>query len=193
MIPGTLARTMPKEPRVRTKKCSAKDCRKPFAPARPMQTCCSPLCAMVYVEDQRRLKVRKERQEGLAKLKTRASHLKDAQAAFNAYIRARDAALPCISCGRHHQGAHDAGHYRSVGAQPALRFDETNCHKQCVPCNQHKAGNIVEYRLGLIARIGREAVELLEIEHEPARYTIEDAKRIKAVYKAKLQQLQGKS
>jgi hypothetical protein len=127
----------------------------------------------------------KQTREAKAKLKTRTEHLADAQAVFNQYIRARDAALPCISCGRHHTGAWDAGHYRSVGAQPVLRFHGDNTHKQCVPCNQHKGGNAIEYRIGLRTRIGDERLEFLEREHSLAKYTIEDAKRINAEYAIK--------
>lgn len=124
-------------------------------------------------------------------VKTRSEYLKEAQVAFNAFIRARDEHLPCISCGRFHTGAYDAGHYRSVGSMPALRFHEDNCHKQCVPCNQHKAGNVVEYRIRLVERIGADRVAYLEGPHEPAKYTIDDAKRIKAEYKAKLKEIKG--
>lgn len=74
---------------------------------------------------------------------------------------------------------------------PALRFEELNVHKQCVPCNQHKAGNIVEYRIRLVERIGLALVEWLEQDHPPAKFTIEDAQRIKAHYKQKLKELQN--
>lgn len=179
------------EPKLRTRKCAVKSCRTPFHPRSMTHKCCSTDCAVQYAEQEKERKLKQERREGLAKLKTRTNWLKEAQAAFNAFIRERDKDLPCISCGRFHQGSWDAGHYRSVGAQPALRFDENNCHKQCVPCNQHKAGNIVEYRIRLVQKIGPEAVALLEIEHEPMKYTIEDAKRIKSVYRAKLKALKG--
>ena len=104
-------------------------------------------------------------------------------------IRERDRLLPCISCGRHHQGKYDAGHYRTVGSNPALRFEPLNCHKQCVPCNQHKSGNIVEYRLNLVQRIGADQVAWLEGPHEPKKYTIEDLQQIKAHYRALLRDL----
>lgn len=174
-------------PGPRKRRC--KVCRSLFAPRSMTHKACGQGCALALAQEERKVIERKSDKARKVALKTRQQWLKEAQAAFNAFIRERDATLPCISCGRHHQGAHDAGHYRSVGAQPALRFDETNCHKQCVPCNQHKAGNVVEYRIRLLQKIGREAVELLEIEHEPAKYTIEDAQRIKATYKAKLRAL----
>lgn len=58
---------------------------------------------------------------------------KKAQAAFNAFIRARDAGQPCICCGQplgmgDIGGRYDAGHYRSTGSASHLRFDEANCH-----------------------------------------------------------------
>ena len=42
---------------------------------------------------------RKRRKERLAELRPAGYYKAQAQQAFNAYIRARDADLPCISCG----------------------------------------------------------------------------------------------
>lgn len=124
-------------------------------------------------------------------VKTRAQHLKEAQAAFNAVIRERDKDLPCISCNRHHSGQFHAGHYRSVGSSPELRFEPLNVHKQCAPCNNHKSGNVVEYRISLVKRIGLDNVEWLEGKHEPKRYTIEDVKALKAKLRAELRAMQA--
>jgi len=126
---------------------------------------------------------RKEAKEKKEKLKSRADHLKEAQQAFNAYIRARDEKLPCISCGRHHQGQYHAGHYLTVGAHPEMRFDEKNCHKQCSACNLHLSGNIINYRKNLILRYGEEIVDYLESHHPQTKLTIEDIKEIKIKYK----------
>ncbi len=123
-------------------------------------------------------------------LKTRQEWLREAQKEFNKYIRMRDHAEPCISCGRFHAGSYDAGHYRSVGAQPALRFDENNVHKQCVPCNQHRGGNIVEYRIRLLLKIGQVAVEWLEMEHPPMKLDIPAIQSIKMKYMRKWKQLE---
>lgn len=153
---------------------------------------CKPECAEAHAETIRKAQERKTDRERRTALKTRQDWLREAQAAFNAFIRARDHDQPCISCGRFHDGSYDAGHYRSVGAAPALRFDETNVHKQCVPCNQHKGGNIVEYRIRLVEKIGRFAVELLEQEPPPAKFTIEEAQAIKKHYAAKTKQLKEK-
>jgi hypothetical protein len=172
---------------VRKKKC--KNCKEWFQPERPFQDGCSIPCAIAIVEakrDEKRRRETKRRKEGLKSL---SEWLKEAQIAFNAYIRARDNDLPCISCGRNHNGQYHAGHYRSVGANPELRFDESNCHKQCAPCNNHLSGNIVEYRIRLVDRIGQAELDRLEGPHEPKNYTIDDAKEIKAKYAKKTMEL----
>ena len=117
--------------------------------------------------------------------------MKRAQSAFNAWVRARDAGQPCISCGRIHQGQNHAGHYRPAGSNPELRFEPDNCHLQCSPCNSHLSGNLTAYRPALIAKIGLELVEWLEGPHEPKRYRKEDYQAIEAEYKAKLKELKS--
>ena len=114
---------------------------------------------------------------------------KSAQAAFNAYIRKRDEALPCISCQRHHTGQYHAGHYRSVGGNPELRFEPLNNNKQCMPCNSHLSGNLIDYRINLIKKIGQDKVDWLEGPHKAKRYTLDDLKEIQAKYKDKLKEL----
>ena len=184
----------------RPKKCSVTSCRASFVPKESFQSWCSPDCAVVIARrrqekkrkelaaiGRREIKVRKE------KLKSRADHLKDTQIAFNAWVRARDAELPCISCGRHHQGKYDAGHYRTVGSNPALRFEPLNCHRQCSPCNTQLSGNIVNYRIALVKRIGAEAVDWLEGPHEAKKYTVEELKVMTADYRAKTRELKGRA
>jgi len=118
---------------------------------------------------------------------------REAQKAFNAYIRARDSLLPCVSCGRFHTGKYDAGHYRSRGAFPELRFNELNCHKQCSPCNTQLSGNIANYRPILLERIGQEMLDFVEGPHEPVKYTCAELKEIELLYKRKLKELNNDS
>jgi len=180
---------------LKLKKC--KVCKAEFLPWSTLQRCCGKVqCALDLVraeaEADKKRWAREERRklrEAKAKLKTRSQWMREAQAAFNAYVRARDEGLPCISCGIFGPRKYDAGHYRSVGSNPALRFDEDNCHLQCVPCNQHKSGNAIDYRIGLLARIGEERVARLEGPHEPKKYTIDDLKAIKAEYTRKRKEL----
>jgi hypothetical protein len=44
----------------------------------------------------------------------------------------------------------------------------------------------VDYRIGLIERIGLPAVEALESDQEPRKYSIQDLKAIRDEYRAKL-------
>ena len=174
---------------IKQKKCKA--CGNKFALFNSLAQVCSIDCAIQYAKDnkvQERVR-RKLTQIAKERIKTRSEHLREAQTAFNAFIRERDKNEPCISCGRHHNGQYHAGHYRSVGACPELRFCELNVHKQCSVCNNHKSGNIVEYRINLVKKIGVEQVEWLEGSHEPKKYTIEQIKDIRAKYQLKLKEL----
>lgn len=116
--------------------------------------------------------------------------IKKTQQIFNAYIRLRDNAEYCISCGRSHDGQYHAGHYRSVGSCPELRFNDKNCHKQCAPCNNHLSGNLVNYRVNLLAKFGVEFIDFLEGPHEPKRYTIQDLKELQVLYSGKIKELE---
>ncbi|WP_407732768.1 recombination protein NinG [Pseudocitrobacter faecalis] len=123
-------------------------------------------------------------------LKTRAEWEREAQAAFNRYIRMRDMYHECIS----HPGklisnsnyitgsAVDASHYRSRGAASHLRFNVFNVHAACTRCNRQLSGNAVEYRIRLIERIGQERVERLEADNEPRKFDIDYLKRVKSIF-----------
>lgn len=175
---------------LKPKKCKATGCGETFTPRASTQIACTWQCAVAINEAKKAKERRKETKEKLEKLKTRSDWLREAQIAFNRYIRARDYGKPCISCGRHHQGKWNAGHYRSVGAAPELRFTELNVHLQCEPCNSHLSGNIVEYRKRLVEKIGIEKVEWLEGNHEPLRLSIDDIRTIKIKYGVMARQLE---
>lgn len=182
----------------RPKKCAVKACRASFVPRVSFQSWCSPDCAVVIARakqekkrkalaqvERREIKVRKE------KLKSRADHLREAQQAFNEWIRLRDADLPCVSCDKPSTwaGQWHASHFRSVGSSPEHRFNPANVHKACSVCNNHMSGNILGYKPELERRIGVEAVEALLGPSEPKRYTVEEIKAIKAEYRAKTREL----
>lgn len=171
----------------RAKKC--KVCTELFTPRRAMQRVCSVECSQAEAVRVRQHAEKKADRAKREKLKPRADWLKEAQTAFNAWVRLRDDALPCISCGRNHQGQWHAGHYLSTGARPELRFEPDNVHKQCQPCNTHLHGNLVLYRLALIEKISLDRVEWLEGPHEPQKWSIDDLKAIKAEYSRKAREL----
>ena len=192
----------------RRKRCPV--CRVMFTKTRDSQAVCGDIeCAIAYGKSEkgqasakkaladvgrRDIKVRKE------KLKSRADHLREAQAAVNEYVRLRDAHLPCISCDSTPNdndlmtgSRWDAGHYRSVGACPELRFEPLNIHRQCVKCNRNLSGNAVEYRIRLVQRIGAEKVAWLEGLHPACKYTVEEIKAVKAEYRAKTRKLKERA
>lgn len=148
---------------------------------------------------QSRQKAKTERQDTQRRkeaAKTRSELMREAQMAFNAFIRLRDqmAGYPCISSGRPLDWSGnqtDAGHYRSTGSAPHLRFDERNCHAQSKLDNRYLAGNAVDYRIGLISRIGLKAVEALEADNTPRKYSTDDLRAIRDDYRAKLRALRN--
>lgn len=179
---------------LKPKKCRV--CKDSFKPMSSLQIVCSPGCAMRYAraqqekkEKEKAIRERRRLKEKRESIKSTSELLKEAQQSFNAFIRERDRDLPCISCGRFHTGQYHAGHYLSVGSRPNLRFNEENVHKQCAPCNNHLSGNLVNYRIGLIEKIGLDAVEKLESDHEPKRYRSDDAREIKRIYREKLKKI----
>lgn len=129
---------------------------------------------------------RKRLAEKKQQVKPLSYFIKQAQQAFNEFIRYRDREEACISCGRHHEGQYHAGHFRTTGANPELRFNEDNCHRQCAPCNNHLSGNLIAYRLALIAKIGQARFDALMGPHEMPKWKREDYIRIRDDYRAKL-------
>ncbi|WP_312973325.1 recombination protein NinG [Atlantibacter sp.] len=193
---------MAKKPR---RKCI--HCREWFHPVRNEQVVCSFECASAVGKVQtaknqadamraEKKRQREEEKEQRARqserrqaVKPLSYFIKKAQQTFNEFIRYRDRHLPCISCSRHHEGQYHAGHFRTTGANPELRFNEDNCHRQCSPCNNHLSGNLIAYRPALIAKIGQERFDALMGPHELPKWKRDDYIRIRDEYRAKLRQL----
>ena len=182
-------------------KCKPRDCRscrKPFQPRNSLQVVCSLNCTLVDVKAkearrvraytaQRQKAARADLKKRKTALKTKSDWMKEAQAAFNRYIRARDQGKPCISSGVMEQdrftgGYFDAGHYRSRGSAGHLRFNVFNCHAQSKHDNRQLSGNVVEYRKGLIERIGLERVDRLENDNTIRKFDIEYLTRVKKIF-----------
>lgn len=193
-------------------------CRGFFVPFQSMQRACGPKCAEAWAKlkaakraERKAREEKRERKAKLQELKPLSYFVGITQAAFNGYCRERDRYQPCISCGTYEVtfesgGGWDAGHYRTVGACPELRFCELNVHKQCKSCNSglRRNGKRVKavldperalsiraaYRTNLIERIGLEKVEWLEGPHPPAKWTREELQQLAADYRAKTRELQ---
>jgi hypothetical protein len=196
-----MIRAISPKPKLRT--CANRACRNKFEPTErhPFAVACCTGCEIILakqhiqkIEAARERKARREvkaqrmaDKERLIQLEPLEYFHKLAERAFNAFIRARDADKPCISCGRSNAEKWDAGHYIAVGANRTLRYDEDNVHKQCSrPCNKDKGGNSIEYRKELLNRIGVARLERLEGWHAPRKWTREELLEIQATYKAKL-------
>lgn len=173
------------------KKC--KNCQEKFEPRFSTlekycwNTQCKTIEALQKLEQIKKTesKIEKARLNKLKSSLVTSSELKKkVQIVFNTFIRQRDQNKPCISCGRQLVGKFDAGHFYSVGNYPALRYHELNCHGQCVECNHHKGGNIHEYKIGLIQRIGEDKVnELTQMRNTPRKYTMPELKQLLDFYK----------
>ena len=85
---------------------------------------------------------------------------KEAEKYVNAYVRKRDAELPCISCGKHK--VLQAGHYYPVKGYDGLRFNTDNIHGECAGCNCFDESHLIHYTKNIKDRIGLERFEELE-------------------------------
>lgn len=174
-------------------------CSTPFTPQRMGQRVCSPRCAGRLVKAVKKAEAVQTRERKQA-MKPIRDLVKAAQEVFNKWVRARDADLPCVSCGVENPpmtsgGQWDAGHFLNRGSHPALRFNEDNCHKQCKACNggaqyPHMALSIRErYQDELLNRIGPERLEALLGPHPEVKLNRDELIAIRATYIQKLKEL----
>ena len=140
------------------------------------------------MQEKKLKEINKDVKQRKEKLKTTSDYLKELQVVFNKWVRARDKGLNCISCNKPAK-KENAGHYRSVGSSPNLRFAPLNVHLQCEYCNTYQHGNLISYRQNLIKKIGIDLVEWLESNHEPKHYSKPELIIMKEEYKEKIKQL----
>lgn len=90
-------------------------------------------------------------------------------------VHVRDKNKPCCTCGNANPNIlYAAGHYRSRGACPELRFELTNLHKQCHQyCNQNKSGARSEYRAFIAYNYGPGHLNWLDGPHPSLKETFE--------------------
>lgn len=166
-----------------------KVCKEKFQPKFFNQkSCFNPKCVVEYRKVKEEQDWKKQKKVLKDKVKTKSDYVKDLQKQVNLFIRNRDRYKPCISCNKPLKSKFDAGHYRSAGGFPELRFNENNIFGQCVRCNRDLHGNLIEYRINLIRRVGAEVVDWLEKKHEPKHYTISELKEMTKEYKLKNKQ-----
>jgi hypothetical protein len=177
----------------RSRKC--KQCKQPFVPSLPGALVCGSLCAELYALA---LKAKAERRADRARkdAATPVRVLADrAQEVMNRYCRIRDAFQSCISCDRPSSwgGQWHASHYKSRGANSALRFHLWNLNKSCSVCNNHLSGNIGEYRPRLVVRIGARKVDALDAHERSRVYDGDYLRRLCRVFTKKTKRLAARN
>jgi hypothetical protein len=180
---------------MRLTKCPV--CKEPFQKwSSTQKTCTNVKCALQLAVENREKKERKATKARKVEIRTKREWMKIAQAAWNKYVRVRDYGKPCPCCNSlptvKFGGNTDCCHYRSIGAASHLRFHLHNAHAGCVKCNRYLSGNVSEYRIGLIKRIGIEKVEALESNNIPRKFDIEYLSRIKEIFTKKARRLEKK-
>jgi hypothetical protein len=136
---------------------------------------------------------RKAEKASKAKITDQEGPAKSARMAVHGFIAVRDMDKPCIVHGHNCQNADagfDAGHFRSVGSAPELRFNTWNIHKQCRLSNRgahnrkrYRASVDRLYEAGLVERIGQERVDWLKGPHKPNQYRAKDFERIARIFR----------
>ncbi len=164
------------------RKC--KNCKESFEPKnKNKRYCLEPKCVHKWELEANKKEWYLEKKKMLEGLETVSELTKKAQKEFNSFIRERDKDKPCISCEKELVGKFDAGHYFNT-QYSSVRFDENNVHGQCVNCNYHKHGALLEYQVGIEKRIG--GIELFDLHqkaHEKRTYTKEELRIITKKYR----------
>ena len=87
------------------------------------------------------------------KEKKKSWYVKELDRVFSLFIRNRDRGI-CASCGvKKDISEMQCGHYISR-SHMSTRWDEENCHCQCVGCNVFKGGNYPAYTVFLQDKYG---------------------------------------
>jgi hypothetical protein len=121
--------------------------------------------------------LKKAKKLSVAKLK------KDADKYFSQYIRLRDSnkfgVAECVTCGDKKPWKQlQNGHFVTRSCN-LLRYDDLNCHAQCVACNMFKAGNLYEYGKQIDLRYGDGTADRLHAQrHTTHKLKIEELQKI---------------
>ena len=191
------------------KACRVETCRTKFTPRRSFEVWCSPECGLVIAKqkaekvirtkikadicrakaERKADKAKRDSLKGVPKLK------KEAQEAFNRYVRLRDNGKGCFVCGNLLQmggvgGSFDAGHIRSRSNADNLRFDERNVFGQCKPCNAVGATKDHEMKAAAIRKHGIEGTEALYNDNAPLKWTRDGLRETRDKYRQLAKELE---
>jgi ribosomal protein S26 len=167
-----------------------KNCKEKFEPIRfNHKYCLKDECVRAFVAEAKEKQWKQTKTRMKTDLETVQDLVKAAQLVFNKYIRERDKAQFCISCGSQPKKV-NAGHFWNANNHWNVRFDEDNVHLQCERCNSFLSGNLLEYRTNLLTKIGAERFNQLEARARITRkFTKDELKEIIKTYKNKIKDL----
>ena len=176
---------------MKTRKC--KYCKNSFEPVAFLQkNCFDPNCVTEWIQETKQKTWQKKKAKLKADLMTLSDHIKLAQQVFNKFIRLRDAGEKCISCNKKPL-KENAGHFYNANNHWNVRFNEHNVNLQCEYCNTYLHGALIQYREGLINKIGITDFLILEAESKKTRkFTTEELKEIIKEYKQKIKKHDNK-
>ena len=204
------------------RKCKNKDCSKQLNAAAKCTDIiekkgyCSAECLVIHEKAKRvaaaEKKVKADRKKDRAAVrelnrKSLSWQHKQTQPVFNRmrvleelkWFKSRGLEPVCISCGKPNMDW-CCGHFKTVGAQSNLRYDELNTWLQCNRnCNMCKSGNIEGdknargYKQGLLDRFGAEEgkriIDYCESNTEPYKWTIDELEVMRAKFNARVREL----
>jgi hypothetical protein len=167
-----------------------RNCKQPFEQVRFLQKyCLEEQCVKVWVEKAKEDAWKKKKQQFKKDNEKLSTLVQAAQIVFNQYIRLRDSGNVCISC-RQPPKKENAGHYWNTHYHQAVRFDEDNVHLQCEHCNNSKHGDLANYQIYLIEKIGKERFDALQERAKKTRnYTRDEVQDVISRYKAKIKEI----
>ena len=184
--------------KVKPKKCA--NCEKEFTPTHSTtQKVCSVNCDLEWTKKHPPKSYAKSISEAdidkkIEQFKKNIEKLSEIEALakkiFQKWVRLRDENEPCISCQRTNALVWNGGHYKKAEMYSGVIFHPYNVNKQCArPCNHDLSGNELNYRQGLIKKIGEhEVIKLEQLANETRqyKYTREELYQIISTYKAKI-------
>ncbi len=121
-----------------------------------------------------------KKEKSIKKLKQEADSL------FSELIRKRDKGI-CYTCNnKKHWKEQQCGHYISRN-RLSLRYDDRNCHCQCVSCNIFKKGNMDVYAIRLLNQYGENILHYFQLKKDQSvKFSRADYEALIKHYKQKL-------
>ncbi len=155
--------------------------------------CTEDECMEVWVEKAKQVQWKAKKRRMKDELRTTSDYVKEAQKWVNKFVRLRDKDKNCISCNQPLIGKFDAGHFFPA-TKASTRFDLRNISGQCVFCNRHKHGNLYQYHIRLLTKIGLKEFEDLERQSKKMKkWEKDELKDIIKLYKQKCKEIENNS